>query len=69
MGNLFPKGKALFECEGAAISNPLAVEQGHMTPKNAPGDSKLGHRLTELQFDARAGKQPPVGFDERTTRR
>jgi hypothetical protein len=62
MGRKFPKGKLLFEDQCAAIPNALTIEERHLAPKNAAGDSKHRQRVADLHFDARARQQPPVGF-------
>ena len=62
MGRKFPKGKLLFEDQRAAIPNALTIEERHMAPKNAAGDSKHRQRVADLHFDARARQQAPVGF-------
>jgi hypothetical protein len=54
-GRVFPKGKTLFECQSAAISNVLATEQSDMAAENAGRHSIDSHWLAHLQFHPEAG--------------
>lgn len=69
MGRCFPEGNLFFEHQRAAVPDPFAADQRHMTPEDAAGDAKDRHRLAHLYLDAHARQEPPVGFDERAARR
>ena len=63
-----PERQLAFERQGASISNAIATQKSYMASENLPLDSIERHGFPELELDPRSREQPPVGFDQRSTR-